>query len=277
MRALPLVALSAAFALAGCAFGPGSPFATVDGVVVAEYAVSADRVADGWAKLASDYQIQLTGARIGIVDVELRARSGGGGGGGGGTFDPANPPPGYSLCHGGHCHREDGALIPYEEIQAELAGGAPTVTTLATFRVGAELDAIAADERSLTCDGSCELGLTTITEVRSDVNLVALQGLVRDSRATPRLAGEVSFVLSAASAVLRTATEIPADRSHPPHIDLRVRAEPKPDLFDALDWAALARSGDVIDFSLAENADALDEVVDTFSASALTVDVERTE
>jgi hypothetical protein len=38
-------------------------------------------------------------------------------------FDPANPPPGYTLCHGGHCHRSDGSIASYEEIQAELASG----------------------------------------------------------------------------------------------------------------------------------------------------------
>ena len=33
------------------------------------------------------------------------------------------PPPGYSLCHGGHCHTTDGGIESYEEIEAKLAGG----------------------------------------------------------------------------------------------------------------------------------------------------------
>lgn len=277
MRTPRLMIVSTWLALSGCAFGPGGPFATVSGVIAADYAVSSDRaLTDGWARLASDYQLKLTGARIGIVDVELRALSGGGGGGGG-TFDPANPPPRYSNCHGGHCHRDDGALVSYEEIQAELSGGGPTVTTLVDFAVAAELDALAQEERPLECGESCELGLTTLTEVRADVNLLSFQGLVRDSRATPRLVGEVAFTLVTDAAVLRAATQIPSDRSNPPQIALHVRAEATPAHFDSVDWAPLARSADVIDFSLPANAEALVEILDTFSASGLAVDIARTE
>ncbi|MEC9465765.1 MAG: hypothetical protein VX834_08280 [Myxococcota bacterium] len=36
------------------------------------------------------------------------------------VFDPINPPPGYSLCHNGHCHHDSGELVDYEDIQLEL-------------------------------------------------------------------------------------------------------------------------------------------------------------
>ena len=36
---------------------------------------------------------------------------------------PGKPPPGYTLCHNGHCHHPSGRLVPYAEIEAELAGG----------------------------------------------------------------------------------------------------------------------------------------------------------
>ena len=36
------------------------------------------------------------------------------------VFDPTNPPPGYSLCHNGHCHHDSGELVDYEDIQLEL-------------------------------------------------------------------------------------------------------------------------------------------------------------
>jgi hypothetical protein len=277
MRSFSHLLLATALATGGCASGPGGPFATVDGVIASEYAVPLDRaLPDGWAKLATDYQLRITSARIGVVDAELRARTGGGGGSGA-TFDPANPPPGYSLCHAGHCHRDDGALVPYEDIQAELDAGGPTLNTIVRFPVGAELQALPGEERPLQCEGSCDLGLITLTEIRSTVSLLSLEGLVRDLRAPPRISGEVPFVLFADRAVLRTGVRILADRSHPPHIALRIRVEPSPEHFDALDWGALARSAGVINFSLPANEESLDEVVDAFASSAMAVDVQRSE
>jgi hypothetical protein len=277
MRSFSRLLLATSLATGGCASGPGGPFATVDGVIASEYAVPLDRaLPDGWAKLATDYQLRINSARIGVVDAELRARTGGGGGSGA-TFDPANPPPGYSLCHAGHCHRDDGALVSYEDIQAELASGGPTVNTIVRFPVSAELQALPGEERPLHCEGSCDLGLITLTEIRSTLNLLSVEGLVRDLRPVPRISGEVPFVLFADGVVLRTSIRIPADRSHPPHIALRIGVEPSPAHFDALDWGALARSADMINFSLPANAEALDEVVDTFASSALAVDVQRRE
>jgi hypothetical protein len=275
MRNVRHLLLASSLAWGGCAIGPGGPFASVDGTIASSYAVSLDRVLpDGWARLASDYQVRIDSATVGVVDAELRARAGGGGGGG--TFDPANPPPGFSLCHGGHCHRDDGALIPFEEIQADLAaGGAPTVTTLVRFPVSAQLDALLDAERTLECEGSCDLPLTTITESRAGVNLLFVQGAVRDSRASSRLVGEVPFQLSADAAVLRTSTQIPSDRSHPPHIILRIRVELRPEHFDEVDWAVLDRSAGTIELSLAANPNALDQIVDAFSASGLATDVVR--
>ncbi|MFP2932804.1 hypothetical protein ACLESO_48200, partial [Pyxidicoccus sp. 3LG] len=137
---LPLLLLS------GCALEAGEGFAVLEPTVSAAYAPVPSREAgNGFQQLASDFQVRVDAATLGTSHVELlSAGSSGGGGGGGGTFDPANPPPGYSLCHGGHCHRDDGALVDYEDIQAELDGGGGSgATTVAALHVDAELDLLA--------------------------------------------------------------------------------------------------------------------------------------
>jgi len=245
MRHLRHLLLAASLVWGGCAFGPGGPFASIDGTIASEYAVPLERsLPDGWAKLASDYHVRLTSARVGVADVELRARAEDGAESGG-TFDPADPPPSMALLR-----------LPVSE----------------------ELDALAGEERPLSCEESCDLGLTTITEIHAGVDQLAVEGFVRDLRAQPQLSGDVPFILRADEATLRTATDISADRSHPPRVVLRIRLGLTPEHFDAPDWAALDRTGGAIDFSLGGNAGALDEIVDAFSATGLAVDVvSRTE
>ncbi len=36
------------------------------------------------------------------------------------VFDPANPPPGWKLCHRNHCHNEDGRVASYQQVMAEI-------------------------------------------------------------------------------------------------------------------------------------------------------------
>ncbi len=60
------------------------------------------------------------------------------------TFDPADPPPGYSLCHGGHCHADDGRLVSYAEIEAELAGSSARLVPVVSFTLPGNIDALSA-------------------------------------------------------------------------------------------------------------------------------------
>ena len=262
---------------AGCAFGPGEPFATVAPRFEARYEIPSDRQLQeqGWAKLASDYQVRLTAFTLEVAEVELRSRSGGGGGGGG-TFDPANPPPGYSQCHGGHCHRDDGALVSYEDIQAELdGGGTATVRTELALHVGREVDLLAGASLVPACEPDCTLDQTRISSVRAGVEAVRIEGFVRDGRAQQRLQGEVPFVLHTPGFALETGADIEADRTSPPQIELTVLAEAGPHTFDAIDWAVQAQAGGVIDFGAVENEAARTQVLDELSAETLNVDVRR--
>ncbi len=263
---------------AGCAFGPGEPFATVAPRFEARYEIPSDRqlAEEGWAKLASDYQVRLTAFTLEVGEVELRSRSGGSGGGGGGTFDPANPPPGYSQCHGGHCHRDDGALVSYEDIQAELdGGGAATVRTALALHVDREVELLAGASLVPECEPDCTLDRTQISSVQAGVEAIRIEGFVRDGRAQQRLQGEVPFVLHAPGVAMVTGADIVADRTSPPLVELTVRATARPLAFDAIDWAVQAQTGGVIDFGAEANEAARTQVLDQLSAETLSVDVKR--
>jgi hypothetical protein len=89
--------LAAGLLAASCAWEAGTPFATLEASLDARLEVPRDRdLGDGWQKLASGYelaiqQLEVEAGEIALLDPGAGARG----------FDPANPPPGYSLCHNG--------------------------------------------------------------------------------------------------------------------------------------------------------------------------------
>lgn len=99
---------------AGCAFDDGEPWGRVETTLRAEPRFDTPR-------------ITIDSVEIGIRNVRYYGPGTGAGGAAGGDvpFDPANPPPGFSLCHGGHCHADDGRLVPYEEIGADAGPSVP--------------------------------------------------------------------------------------------------------------------------------------------------------
>jgi hypothetical protein len=225
-----------AAACAGCAWGPGGPFGEVQTELAATWEVAPGRDAgDGWQRLASDYQVRITAAAWTTSKLVLVAT-----GEAALDFDPASPPPGYPLCHNGHCHAADGRLVSYEEIAAELAGGAPPPPAL-ELATGA-LDLIAGQRLELGCDGApCDLARGAIGRVELEVTGVALAGMVRDSRMPPRR-GQAAFTAEIALAqpvYPAGQLELPIDRAHAPRIQLAVGAHPGAEIFDAIDWAQL--------------------------------------
>ncbi|NVJ16840.1 hypothetical protein [Myxococcus sp. AM010] len=252
---LPLLLLS------GCALDSGESFAVLEPTVRADYTPVAGRdVGNGFQRLASDFELRLDGAALGVDHIDLVAS---GGTRGPATFDPANPPPGYGNCHNGHCHRDDGALVDYEDIQAELdGGGGGAEATVASLHVDADLDLLADQTLSPGCEPSCELDRANVSRYQWDVSSVHLEGVVRDSRPTPRFNDERRFRLALAAAaeatpllVLRGTVDIPADREHRPRVKLALRLALAPTLFDSLDWASTTPGPDgVVDLTAPENA-----------------------
>jgi hypothetical protein len=280
--------------LSGCALDAGEGFAVLEPTVRVGYTPLPSRDAgNGFQRLASDYQVRLDAAALGVDHVALltAGSSGGGGGGAGGTFDPANPPPRYSLCHNGHCHRDDGALVDYEDIQAELNGGGGSApTTVAALHVDAELDLLAAETRSPECEPDCELPRGTVTRARWDVTALRLTGVVRDSRATPRFAGERAFRLDLAVegeegdegeeaeplVTLDGTLDVPSDRENKPRVKLALALVMTPTLFDGLDWAAATPGTDgVVDLGAAENEPLRRELLEAVAELEPEAEVQR--
>ncbi|CAM3192663.1 hypothetical protein G4177_27740 [Corallococcus sp. ZKHCc1 1396] len=252
---LPLVLLS------GCALDAGEGFAVLEPSVQVAYTPLPRRDAgDGYQALASDFQLRMDSGALRLGSIDLLASSGGGGAT---TFDPSSPPPGYSLCHNGHCHSDDGALVDYEDIQAELGGGGSTTTTVANLPVDTELDLLAAPTVGLSCKPDCELTRTTVSRGRWAITGLRLTGSVRDGRVPARFTGALPFRLTATTtgaeaeplAVLTGDLDVPSDRESAPRVALGLKLELTPELFDAVDWSAATVGLDgVVDLDAPANA-----------------------
>ncbi len=270
---LPLVML------AGCAWEPGEGFAVLEPTVHAAYSPEPSRDAgDGYQRLASDYQVRLSAATLRLERIELIARVGGDAG----RFDPSNPPPGYSLCHNGHCHRDDGALIPYEDIEAELAGGGAQTIPVATLPVGA-MDLFASETRAVSCEPGCELPRTVVSRGRWAVTALRLDGTVRDGRTPPRFPGERPFRLELTAApmaepvaVLAGDLDVASDRAHAPRILLALRLDVTPRIFDEVDWAAATPEEDgTLDLGATHNTAARTSIIQHLAELNPTAEVQR--
>jgi hypothetical protein len=267
--------------ITGCALDAGEGFAVLQPSLRAAYTSPASReVGDGYQRLSSDFQVRLTTARVRLDRIELLGRAGGGGPT---AFDPANPPPGYSICHNGHCDRDDGAQVPYEEVEAELSGGGSSASIVATLP-GGELDLLAPETRSLECEPDCELPQTTLSSGRWTMTAVRLEGSVRDARSPPRFSGERPFRLERTAsgaqadpvAVLTGTLDIPSDREHAPRVLLDLVLELTPASFDPVDWsAATPESNGTVDLNHPDNTATRTQLLKSITELAPQAEVKR--
>ena len=244
MRASLLVVCG--LTLGGCAWEPGQGFAVVEPTVRAAYeSLSGRDAGDGYQRLSSDYQLRVDEASLSLSGIELISA-----GGAGGSFDPANPPAGYSLCHGGHCHRDDGALIPYEQVTAEMSGGTGS-SAVVTLTAGAPWNLLTPETRVVGCEPGCALPQTQVSQGRWNIQSMHLTGTVRDARTPARFTGERRFEVELPAqgsnepvTVLSGAVDLPSDRKTPPQARLDLGLVLTAALFDAVDFGALTPDDD---------------------------------
>lgn len=233
MRSFPLALL---LPLPACTFGPGGAFGVLgDATIEAGFVPGAARdLGDGWFLTDEGYEVRTDTLAVEVGNVRLLSL----GGSGPTSFDPSSPPPGYTLCHGGHCHAEDGRLVDYADVEAELAGGgAAAFTTLATLPVGARLDLLAGERVAIEADGGPDLPRAEVSKVEVDVVRVSL-----DAEATGGSLGGGSVRLIAdlaLSAVVGAGAEATIDEDHPGTLVLAARYEVDGTFLDGLDLAAL--------------------------------------
>jgi hypothetical protein len=269
----------AALGLAGCAFDRGEPFGVLTGTIEARYALSADRDrGGGWQKLDSEHELRIDAASSSVDLVEVaRAALGGERG-----FDPSRPPEGYGLCHNGHCHRDDGALVPYAEIEAELAttGAEPALSLLPS--AGGAADLLAPAPIALGCGGACLLEAGRLVRARVALARLEASGLARGGLPGASLAGEIPLRLRAdllgreGAPRLDTALDVVLDDEAPPHVALALGLTLGAALFDGVALATLERRPDgAIEISAAANPQALVTVLEHLGEAELRATVTR--
>lgn len=254
-----------------CTLQAGRPWGEADLSLQATLALPDDRRDGGGAWVtSSDWAIELQALTISLGALRLVVQSDGDGSST--AFDPANPPAGYSLCHGGHCHSDDGRLVAYDDIAAELAGGAVaggfTLAREVDEADGVDLAAGARDVGLGPCVPDCSLPPGALSRVEVSMSGLRLQATVRDRRTggNARLVGDhdVGFDVDL-DAVVAAAVEGSVGRHDPIGVRANALLAVTPRLFDGVDFAAVV-GGD--DASLAS-------VAGQVSSSTLAVDVER--
>lgn len=231
----------------GCTFSDGDPWGRLDLSAQARLEDNAGRFdASGALLTPQNVRVALERLDVTFASVEVIVNSVDAGPTG---FDPANPPAGYSLCHNGHCHRDDGALVDYEDIEAELAvgaggGGAP---------VGRVIDAAVALSRTPQalpmepCVDDCELGRGQLGAARLTLTRLTLTGRAYPIdpalSSLPEAGVEVALDLPL-QLVFAIPLEGRIDDGEPVGVDLALDFVLTTKLLDGLDWERLLDGAD---------------------------------
>jgi len=195
-----------------------------------------------------DYRIALTELEITVDSLTFVA-----GESAALAFDPADPPAGYSLCHSGHCHSDDGRLVDYADIAAELAGGgssgAPLVTLAGgdTMLTGADAEPVPLE----SCEGTCTVNEPVAVAVaRVVVSGVRVTGTAFDARTgdAARLGPDgqtfdvsLDFQIDTVSLAVVLAESFGPGRV--PGLRVRLDLEVGPSLFDNIPWPDAGSGG----------------------------------
>lgn len=223
----------------GCTLEPGTGFATLSEVeVVAELRPGEARDLGNDTVLTDlGYQVKIDVATVDLASLTLEELQGGI------AFDPADPPEGYGLCHGGHCHADDGSLVDYADIEAELAGDAASYVTVVTVPVDQALDLLAGEALVFdTIEPSSELPAATIRRTSAAIVSMLFEGSVTG----PGLEDPTPWSASPSPAEpLAGAFDLDIGRDGPTTLALTATLAPDGTLFDGIDFLTLAESGDV--------------------------------
>jgi hypothetical protein len=235
-------ALAALLPLSACLLDDGDPWGRAEISLSTSFADTAPRaIDDGWLRTASDYAVRVDELSISFTDTALRFAVGGASL----AFDPANPPPGYTLCHNGHCHADDGRLVDYEDIALELSGGTPVEAPEVRAAVNTKVALLPAPfPLPVDCPDGCALPEGSIASIEVRASSARIRGVVRDLRDGERnrlLQDTVAFDIEWPNE-LRFASPLSGrtGRHTPLHIRVRASLEVSVRVLDALRWERLA-------------------------------------
>jgi hypothetical protein len=226
----------------GCTWGEGEGFATLRG---AEVSARIERDSQASFELETElgYAVLLELAELQLDELILEQSTGEGGEA---HFDPANPPDGYSLCHGGHCHSDDGRLVDYAEIERELATSGAAFAPLVRLPADARFDLLTGVAQELgDVQPSRELPRAEIARVTLRASALRMRGTVRGGPANALPDAVPLSVELALSAPFRADVHADIDRDTPEHLHAGVELVVPHGLFDAVDFAAMVQDGSV--------------------------------
>lgn len=176
------------------------------------------------------------------------------------SFDPSNPPDGYSLCHNGHCHHADGRLVSYEEIVQELAGDTGASAQKVRLFPENSVVEVTATPHPLALEGceGCTLDRGDIRGARLYVDELELKLHVRDERTgdDARLPAEGVQVIADlhVHAAVFSLLELSFGPGHKPFVNLEWVTYVMGTLFDDIAWDQLLEA-DQLSVDLSENED----------------------
>ncbi len=237
--------------ISSCAFDAGEPIGRLVPTLSVALDLPEGRVVAGRWITAQDYAIELTrfdvvvaGFSVGLSESAAASRV---------AFDPANPPAGYGLCHGGHCHADDGRLVPYDEIAAELAGGdgeAEVSVTLMPVEstVSPAVDGVPVPLALGDCPDRCAVGAIRMVSATVDLERARIVGTVYDRRTGDgnRLSVDgfpISFEVPLGAAIASPVSgTFGADEAPVAQVDATLLVQQT--LFDSVDFAALLSAVD---------------------------------
>jgi hypothetical protein len=247
-------------AATGCALSDGQPWGEAEVTLSARFAPPAERLTgSGRLKTAASFEIDLDSIVAQFDSVTLRMAAAGSSA----TFDPADPPEGYSLCHNGHCHAADGSLVAYEDILLEGSSGGYFVTRAAS----AEPLLLSTQPASVelgACSNNCVLERGEVATAEVTLAAVELHGRVFDGTAGGRVpAAGLEFIMTFApegSIVTPTFAAVANGRRVGVRVALNLRVSPK--LFDDVEWTYPDGAGEPVDFSKDAGAAVAEKLID---------------
>lgn len=275
--------------LAGCAWGPGTSFASLEkAAVTAGLPIETGRRDDaGRLKTDNGYRLTVSEGRLRVYvgQLNLLGPAGAATAGTGAAFDPAHPPAGYTLCHSGHCHRADGALVSYEDVQAQLAGGgaAAPKQVLALTPYNPVLFVPVGGETSLDsflCNGalSCMIDQGPIAHANLAVTRVQAYGTAEAGPGLPPLGAPIQWELDLPAEALSYSakTNATVDRTSPYALGVFGRLVVTDRLFDAIEWDRLAQAAHGATVHLEADAKTQETLLANLAKSQWTAEIGRT-
>lgn len=266
--ALHTLATSCLVVTAACALEPGQPWGTVDLALSAAIAPSSTRWLGDELRTSREFAVRMDELTLSLRTATVRGRPSSGA-----SFDPSAPPPGYGLCHGGHCHADDGRLVPYEEIEAELGGaaGAPSVVLALDTTLALEREPVAVVVPP--CDmGACDLERGELGTLTVELGTLTARGELYDLATPARLPLEpMAFALEVRlNGALTTTLDARIDNGEPVHQLVVAELELTERLFDDLPWDELVE-GDALGTPTGALLDAMRDTILLHSALRGTV------